>query len=144
MPSRFSGIRCIGTSLSLILTKGTPFPVKVMQREITNQTLRFLWRDGHSPGHPRHRITGAVQQCTIRALSHAFDDAARLEDAVEGSLRHSGGRLNQVVLSACLGYRTRGFGPHSFATLKSAQLWPLAPLYRGKRETIQSKAPMWS
>ena len=56
------------------LTKGTPFPVDDIQREIAERTLSFCGVMGVVQGIPCTAFTQPLDGCTIRALSHAFNE----------------------------------------------------------------------
>jgi hypothetical protein len=61
------------------LTKGTPFPVDDFQREIAERSLVFCGVLGVVQGISCTAFAEPLDGCTIRALSHAFNE--RVEGA---------------------------------------------------------------
>ena len=66
------------------LTKGTPFPVENIQREITERTLAFCGVMGVVQGIPCTAFSEPLSGYAIRALSHAFNE--RIEGASKAAL----------------------------------------------------------
>lgn len=61
------------------LSKGTPFPVDDIQREIAERSLVFCGVLGVVQGIPCTAFAEPLDGCTIQALSHAFNE--RVEGA---------------------------------------------------------------
>lgn len=66
------------------LTRGTPFPVENIQREIAERSLIFCGVLGVVQGIPCTAFAQPLDGCTIRALSHAFNE--RVEGASKAAL----------------------------------------------------------
>jgi hypothetical protein len=66
------------------LTKGTTFPVENIQREIAERSLVFCGVMGVVQGIPCTTLAEPLDSCTIRALSHAFNE--RVESASAAAL----------------------------------------------------------
>lgn len=66
------------------LTKGTPFPVEGIQREIAERSLAFCGVMGVVQGIPCATFAEPLDSCTIRALSQAFNE--RVERASAAAL----------------------------------------------------------
>jgi hypothetical protein len=64
------------------LTKGTPFPVENIQREIAERSLIFCGVLGVVQGIPCTAFAQPLDGCTIRALSHAFNERVEAGSAV--------------------------------------------------------------